>query len=937
MRLLCYRGFKMWVIVVIVWILAIFYHMCIISFRSITQNFKNSQNSYFSKTDMSALQVPIELQGYLPSNIQIQQHDSNLEDYKNELKLKIFKILQDQEILMEELVDKEIEDAFVNFGRGFKEIEEVTEAPVNKEEEKLPDNKVPKDTLEILNFLKEQFQKSNQKSNNLEMTKEDELEEKLLETINEIKSTARTVTKRAYEIIDDDRNLEEVNTEISEVDIEEVLNGDVKKKPGSPSVGEPFYPDQEVIKTAFLENETVHTSQKKEESDVDQVTEEAPEDYHRRILAEYEAEQKSKKKNTDQNDDDENDSSENEKKKEKTPKKSDLELLLEKLQNVPKVSMHSDVQHEQAVPKFEAPKASDIQEDGPKRIVSPGPNLLNPDYGAINVSDSERYRHTYPPNKFIPIEKYNNVCPFEYSPNSYSLHEDLAKIEPLLKNVRKDHFLVNVSPFGPNNQLRGFRDTLMLSIYLNRTIVIPQFFKHRSDPSVNIPGYVYQDGQQKIDAERLARFTSVTTLDHFAAECHNGLDVMFLARKHSVEDELRHLATFEKISRINILRKGGNPRIDGYVYAPTVINIAKFGPGTLKRGHSDNGKSDEVYVSPNRFSVAMAYGPKSKDSNDGKCAMWLEPYRNMQFARHVAIWNTKFTSFSNDTEEILGKPDEISARMMEATIRSKSVRNAAQDYIKQIMQQPDDLVNEITNENQNPDNLQNYKPISYAAMHWRYDDKDFGKHCSKFKGGNMVCAMVKNADPEIIGKNMAKLIEDTLADKEWLLAQKDAIREDAEDIDWDSDAGKRKKRTLNQRVPQLNSKILYIAAPPQQDKVIEQIKESMLPLGIRVYYGRTLREFLKNRHKDCPNRILNDQIHDFLSQVEMELCSKSDLFIYSKSSSWSLNIIMERQARRVSHFDIPNDMLMKEQPGGGDFEDELMGGENNGVFEDNNR
>lgn len=360
------------------------------------------------------------------------------------------------------------------------------------------------------------------------------------------------------------------------------------------------------------------------------------------------------------------------------------------------------------------------------------PNLLNPDYGVVNASASARYQHLAAPNKYIPIEKYSHVCPFEHTEGSYSLHQDLAKIKPLLSSIRTDHYLVNVSPFGPNNQLRGFRDTLMLSIFLNRTIVIPQFFKHRSDPSVNILGYLYQDGQQKIDAEKLAEFMPVTTLDHFADECRGGLDVMYLARKHSVEDELRHLNTFERITKIPILRKGGNPRIDGYTYAPTVININKFGVGSLKGRSSGSSKADEVYVSPNKYSVAMTYGPKSKGSNDGKCAMWLEPYRNMQFARHVAIWNSKFTHFSEDVEQILSKPDELSARMMEATIRSKSVRLAALDYINQVMLGNSEPISlEIFK------NDQNFKPTSYAAMHWRYDDKDFGKHCSKFKGGNM--------------------------------------------------------------------------------------------------------------------------------------------------------------------------------------------------------
>merc|ERR1712242_599157 len=66
-------------------------------------------------------------------------------------------------------------------------------------------------------------------------------------------------------------------------------------------------------------------------------------------------------------------------------------------------------------------------------------------------------------------------CPFDY-------HETRPNPEPTNK-LRTDHFLINLSPFGPNNQFRGFRDTILLAYILNRTIVLPLFFKHNSDPS----------------------------------------------------------------------------------------------------------------------------------------------------------------------------------------------------------------------------------------------------------------------------------------------------------------------------------------------------------------------------------------------------------------------------------------------------------------------
>ena len=85
------------------------------------------------------------------------------------------------------------------------------------------------------------------------------------------------------------------------------------------------------------------------------------------------------------------------------------------------------------------------------------------------------------PYQGLPVDPGNiEFCPFDLSK---TYNQDFSEIEPLLGSIRKDKFLINCSPFGPNNQLRGFRDTVLMAIYLNRTIVFPPFFKHSTDPS----------------------------------------------------------------------------------------------------------------------------------------------------------------------------------------------------------------------------------------------------------------------------------------------------------------------------------------------------------------------------------------------------------------------------------------------------------------------
>ena len=52
--------------------------------------------------------------------------------------------------------------------------------------------------------------------------------------------------------------------------------------------------------------------------------------------------------------------------------------------------------------------------------------------------------------------------------------------EPIYK-TRPDRFLMPLIGWGPNNQLRGFREAAILAVKLNRTLCIPPFFKHHSD------------------------------------------------------------------------------------------------------------------------------------------------------------------------------------------------------------------------------------------------------------------------------------------------------------------------------------------------------------------------------------------------------------------------------------------------------------------------
>ena len=156
-----------------------------------------------------------------------------------------------------------------------------------------------------------------------------------------------------------------------------------------------------------------------------------------------------------------------------------------------------------------------------------------------------------------------------------------------------------------------------------------------------------------------------------------------------------------------------------------------------------------------------------------------------------------------------------------------------------------------------------------------------------------------------IGHKMAEYINKTVVDHlESMLA--------------DARANRHKKHTSTQnstsissKFPPLKHKFVYIAAPPSENKVINSMKQALSDEGVKVFFGEDLEKwFEKNYVGKCDENILKDQKHDFISLVEMELCSESTLFIYSGGSSWSRNIVMEREARRVHQFDQGNGMFL---------------------------
>ena len=107
--------------------------------------------------------------------------------------------------------------------------------------------------------------------------------------------------------------------------------------------------------------------------------------------------------------------------------------------------------------------------------------------------------------------------------------------------------------------------------------------------------------------------------------------------------------------------------------------------------------------------------------------------------------------------------------------------------------------------------------------------------------------------------------------------------------------------------PHLNLETIFIAAPQNEENFCNEIKAYFKEKEIaEVYHQHDLWAFIKQKFHKCDERIFNHQIHDFMSQVEMELCFRSKVFAGSEVSGWSAGVGHERRVRGMDGIDFSN-------------------------------
>ena len=477
------------------------------------------------------------------------------------------------------------------------------------------------------------------------------------------------------------------------------------------------------------------------------------------------------------------------------------------------------------------------------------------------------YEPELPDNSYPRYQK----CPLDVKSEA-EIYEK-AKQQTPLYNLRRDKFLVNVSPFGPNNQFRGFRDTVLLAIHLNRTLVLPPIFKHITDPSYNW----HRDFENhmnitwRIDVLRLSKLLPVVNFEEFVRHCRNRDDnIMLLARNPIPPKTFRKLQMYEAIAhdyyRIKDLNISRNLTFDGATKNVRSLGKTVVLPSDVehKAQVTKMGKVNYAKLYFSHKQIQMAYGENV--TGNGRCMIWTTVFRSVDWDKHLRDVNsiTKSLNLGGKIKRNENNSDKLSdtafnqmslvREMIYATRRPKSVEKFAIDF-------KNDIVG-----------------ADYITIHWRYDEKDFLKMCS-VKYYLPACRTLNHSGKNFTSTQLSKNIGHFIDSK---------------------------------KVNPDNIRSVYFAAPQDITTFIESVSEELRRLDILAYDQRDLRVYMKQTFVECENIKMANQTHEFVSQVEQEIAYKSEMFLYSDGSTWSDGVMQERTVNLVSQRDRDNFLILEE-------------------------
>ena len=154
-------------------------------------------------------------------------------------------------------------------------------------------------------------------------------------------------------------------------------------------------------------------------------------------------------------------------------------------------------------------------------------------------------------------------------------------------------------------------------MYLNRSVVIPPFFKDIHDPSIrqNKHHKLYQDGQEIIQLNKLLKYVPAITMDELYEHCTT-FSLAYNTGYLSWAELSDELDAVERYSGVHIF----NPKTDEFI------------------GQMVHPKDKDSFMELNTKDVDNFW---FEHDSSAKCALFLSPFKVVDFETPLATENEK--------------------------------------------------------------------------------------------------------------------------------------------------------------------------------------------------------------------------------------------------------------------------------------------------------
>ena len=409
---------------------------------------------------------------------------------------------------------------------------------------------------------------------------------------------------------------------------------------------------------------------------------------------------------------------------------------------------------------------------------------------------------------------------------------------------------------GPNNQIFGFRESMIMAIKLNRTLIIPPFFPFVANDAVDFGHSV--DGSKRINLEELRKFMSVQPLsfidspanqnengNKICGEVESNLDFYFQTRvAQCTAPFFERLQTFQFHIKRKLLRFENIGDVKSAAGASEDCSLLKS-EFTQPKSSQFMDKKQPVALNFDSAQINQIFSANSHPSTN--CAALILPYKSFPLGDFINLNKAdKMASLNVGQDEINLVKDVVSA-----TPRPLFIQELAARFIDEVMRSGSDFV----------------------GIHWAYDKRDwFGYSCNNIGTSQFMktkCEEISTAheQPHLLSTGIAKLMR--------FLEQKGAVK----------------------------SRSVYIASRPIDEEYFNQVSDWLAHnTPVKIFTMTQVKEYFR-KYDDC-GYTRNDSIEEIISLIEQEIVYRSNIFVRSVVSSWSLNVQLQRAVERRDKEDV---------------------------------